>query len=263
MKVQIIYFSATGTTKKVAEAISRGINGETHFTDITLPGARKAFRLLDSDLVVMAVPVYGERLPRFIYRFLEQIEGGGKPFAAVAVYGNVGFGISLAQFEDYAAKKHFQLIAAGAFIGQHTYASQTAPVAYGRPDQNDLEQAYKFGKQIRGKLEAKNFAPVAVSKPASVSLTAHFPDAGTRFLIRQPAVDKVVCNACGVCVQSCPTGAIDPDTLQIDEKRCVRCYACVNVCPKSARTAKFRLKFFEGIFRNWGGSRKENQTFLS
>jgi hypothetical protein len=48
MKTEIIYFSATGTTKTLVEAISQGSHGDVHFTNVTLPKGRK-----DSIIVVI------------------------------------------------------------------------------------------------------------------------------------------------------------------------------------------------------------------
>lgn len=262
MKAEIVYFSATGTTKKIVKSISQGLNCETHFTDISLSAIRKIYQPVESDLTIVATPIYGERIPRFIYDFLKQIEGNGKPLVAVAVYGNVGFGISLVQFEAYATQNHFRLIAAGTFIGEHTYASKKTPVAYGRPNKNDLEQACEFGRKVRVKFDAGNFKSFIMPKSILPKFITDFPDTGIRFLIQQPSADKLLCNACTACSKICPTGAIDQYSLQIDEQKCIRCYACVKVCPKSARVAKFRLRFFEIIFGYMARGIKENQTFL-
>lgn len=262
MKAEIIFFSATGTTKKIVKAISEGLNCETRFTDISLPANRKSYQPIDSDFVLIATPIYGERIPRLVFDYMKQIQGGGKPLAALSVYGNMGFGISLSQFEDYAQKNHFCLIAAGAFIGEHTYASKNAPVAFGRPDENDLAEAREFGRKIREKLDDGSFEPFLIPKSKLPGFITDVPDTGTRFLIRQPTVDWAVCMECGACAKKCPAGAIDPETLQIDEQKCIRCYACVKICPNSARTAKFRLSFFEVIFGHLGRKRKENGMFL-
>ena len=118
MKTEIIYFSATDTTRALVKAISQGLNGDVHFTNITLPVSRKNVITLDSDLTIIATPVYGERIPRFLYEFFQQIKGNGNLLVAVSVYGNMGFGISLEQFKNFAENNNFRLIAAGAFIGQ-------------------------------------------------------------------------------------------------------------------------------------------------
>ena len=262
MKTEIIYFSATGTTKALVEAISQGLNGDVHFTNITSPKNRKDNIVVDNDLTIIATPVYGERIPHFLYDFYTQIKGNGSPLVAVAVYGNMGFGISLEQFKDLADHNNFRLIAAGAFVGQHTYASETAPIAYGRPDQDDLKQARIFGGNIQRKMDTGNFLPVDLPKSALPKFITEFPDAGTRFLIKQPRVIKRACNECGACARKCPVGAIDLKTLEISEQKCLRCYACVRGCPKNARIADFHLPIFRIVFRHAGIKRKSNQTFL-
>ncbi len=107
MKTEMIYFSATGTTKAIVKAISQGLSGEIHFTDITLPESRKNEIKVNSDLVLLAVPIYGEKIPPFLFKFLQQIKGNGTPLAVVAVYGNMGFGISLNQFKELAETNRF------------------------------------------------------------------------------------------------------------------------------------------------------------
>lgn len=262
MKTEIIYFSATGTTKAIVTAISNGLNGKVHFTDITLPDKRKDVLTVDSDLVIIAIPVYGERIPHFLFDYIKQLQGNGTLLAAVSVYGNMGFGISLEQFENFAEMNKFRLIAAGAFIGQHTYASNEAPVAYGRPDVQDMQQAELFAESIQKKIDMGNFACPEIPKCMLPGFITELPDSGTRFLVRQPRIYRTSCNSCGACVQKCPVGAIDPETLKISENKCLRCYACVKVCPKAARTARLRLPFFRTIFYHAGMKRKENQIFL-
>lgn len=262
MKTEIIYFSATNTTRLIVKAISQGFVGEVHFTDITLPINRIKYTEVESDLTIIATPIYGERIPEFLYEFMQQISGNGKPLVVVSVYGNMGFGISFEQFQDFAARNNFCLIAAGAFIGQHTYASPKAPVAYGRPDETDLKQARAFGEHIQKKLEKQSFSPIILPRVTLPRFITKFPDAGTRMLIRQPQIKKADCNACGACARKCPVDAIDRNSLEINEKKCLRCYACIKACPRKARVSAFLLPFFSNIFYRIGKNRKENQTFL-
>lgn len=262
MKTEIIYFSATGTTKAIVTAISKGLNGIVHFTDITLPDKRKDVTTVASDLVIIAIPVYGERIPHFLFDYIKQFQGNGTPLAAISVYGNMGFGISLEQFKNFAEMNNFRLIAAGTFIGQHTYASKEAPVAYGRPDGPDIQQAELFAKSIQKKIDMGNFTCPEIPKCTLPLFITELPDPVTRFLVRQPRIYRTTCNACGACVRKCPVGAIDPETLKISETKCLRCYACVKVCPKAARIARLRLPVFRTIFFHAGMIRKENQTFL-
>jgi len=95
MKADVIWYSATGTTKSIAHAFAEGLACETAFYDLTLPQKRAAFAGGNGDIVVFALPVYAERFPRFVMETLERIEGGGRPLIGISVYGNIGFGITL------------------------------------------------------------------------------------------------------------------------------------------------------------------------
>jgi ferredoxin len=262
MNAQCFYFSATGTTRKIVTAFSEGLDCEVRFVDMTKPENRENIPVIESDLVIIAVPIHGERIHRFIYDYLKRINGMDKPLVVLSIYGNMGVGISLAQFAQYAKENHFQLIGAGTFIGEHTYSEEKIKVACGRPDENDLEQANRFGKRIREKLDAGDFKRINIPVSVLPGFISKFPDSGIRFLIKQPCVNLKICNCCGVCAKQCPMMAIDPFTYQIDEKRCIRCYACVRGCPKTARRAEFRLKVFGRVFHFLGRKWKENQIYL-
>lgn len=262
MNAIIIYFSATGTTRKIVREFAKGLNCDVTYCDITKPGSREMPVLIAHDLAVIAVPIYGERIPRILYDYLKQIEGNNTPLVTFSVYGNMGYGISLAQFEELSQENNFKLIAAATFIGEHTYASENTPVAYGRPDENDLEQATKFGMQVKEKLDSGDLKPITVPVPTLPKFITRFPDSGTRVLIKQPTIENTLCNHCNACAMLCPVGAIDLETLQINEKECLRCYACVKGCPKSARRAEFRIKLFGKIFSKLGSKRKDNQIII-
>ena len=44
------------------------------------------------------------------------------------------------------------------------------------------------------------------------------------------------CTACGVCIATCPAGALNPAPKRpaVDDDRCTLCLACVEVCPRDA-----------------------------
>ena len=68
-------------------------------------------------------------------------------------------------------------------------------------------------------------------------------------------IDPDKCNACGLCVKSCPFGAIEvSDELAQANELCTLCGACVNVCPQAALEIERRqvsveeLAQYQGVF---------------
>ncbi|MEJ2165561.1 MAG: electron transfer flavoprotein subunit alpha [Desulfobacterales bacterium] len=68
-------------------------------------------------------------------------------------------------------------------------------------------------------------------------------------------IDKDKCNACGLCVKSCPFGAIAVvDEVAQTNELCTLCGACVNVCPQTALAIERRkvspeeLSRYKGVF---------------
>lgn len=54
---------------------------------------------------------------------------------------------------DLVSEQGFVPVAAGAFIGEHSFSRKGMPIAEGRPDESDLKQATEFGKKIIEELE--------------------------------------------------------------------------------------------------------------
>jgi flavodoxin len=153
-KVWAVYFSATGTTKKVAEAVAETIaakaGAEYGILDFTLPGVRtEPLRFHAGELVVFGTPVIAGRVPNVLLKYLDTLSGGGALAVPVVLYGNRDYDDALIELRDILTKGGLQTIAAAAFVGEHSF-SET--LAKGRPDAADMAAAVSFANAVFHKL---------------------------------------------------------------------------------------------------------------
>lgn len=255
MTCEIIYYSATDTTANIVGAFAKGLGGEPVLSRIDMLSYESAAPS-DADLIVLASPVYGGRIPDRIMKCFEKKCAEGKMVVAIAVYGNIHFGASLKQLFELAKKRNCPFIGAGAFIAEHTFSFADAPIAEGRPDADDLEQATQFGIAVRDKISSGDTSDANLPPSDFPLLLAKLPESTVRPAVKKPVIIGD-CNRCGACAKSCPVKAIDPHTLEIDAGKCIRCFACVKKCPKKARKGEFVIKGLKYTFSHIGSKEKQ------
>lgn len=229
------YFSPTGTTQKVVNAIAKGMNiPQIKNVPLTLPhGELENSVEFNDELVILGAPVYGGRLPGESVKRLSKLKGNDTPAVVVVLYGNREFEDALLELKDLSVKQGFLPIAGAAFIGEHSYSSPETPIAVGRPDSKDISKAEEFGKKIIKKLNSiKNPGdekPVEV--PGNIPYKEVKPSSNDCAM-----TDMDICTQCSTCVTVCPTNAImDDDSYTTDPGLCILCAACVKACPEDAR----------------------------
>ena len=248
MNIQTIdayIFSPTGTTGKIVEAIAGGMAvQETRIHDCTQAEARDKVPLTpQGDAVMLGAPVYYGRLPESITPLLKTLEGAGKPVILIAVYGNREFDDALVELQDISLDRGFVPVAAGAFIGEHSYATADRPLALGRPDGMDLETAAGFGRRIQDNLasldspEAAGELAVPGNRPYKEPENLHMLKKIKETIPFTPVTDPEKCTQCNICVEACPENAIDScDVADIDRWKCILCFACIKSCPEQAKS---------------------------
>lgn len=230
----LIYFSPTHTTKRILEGIAQGlqVSAEQHY-DLTLPEpSTQTCHDVVEDMAIIGVPVYSGRLPSVMLSRFKQMKGNGRPAAVVVAYGNRAYEDALVELRDTAIEVGFRPIAAGAFIGEHSYSTSALPIATGRPDADDLLVANNFGSAIRDKLMRDVGSPSEL-----LQMPGNVPYKEIRMLSDiAPSVNEALCSRCGECALLCPTAAIAKDNpYQTARDVCIRCCACVKACPRNAR----------------------------
>lgn len=260
---KLIYFSPTHTTRKIIEGIVQGVQvAMVEHVDLTLPDAKKQkLAEMHDELAIIGSPVYSGRLPAVAVSRFRKLKGNGAPAVIVVVYGNRAYEDALLELRDIAIEAGFRPIAAGAFIGEHSYSGNETPIAVGRPDAEDLGIAVAFGKKIREKMGNIR----ALDQTGSLRVPGNFPYKELRMLSDiSPATHELLCTRCKMCPLFCPTAAINSDDPSLTDKSlCIRCCACVKSCATGAKTMDDpRIKQAAEQLSVNCAIRKEPETYL-
>ena len=252
--VQCLYFSPTGSTKKIAKTVAKGTGiPVTAPISITTPQERESFTgQVDGDLLIVGVPVYTGTFPSLILSPLSNLDGSGRWALPIAVCGNVRMGTCLAELCGILKQQGFKIPAAGNFIAKHSFICDDYPIGKGRPDKDDQNKAFQFGKQVidkmskdskditylyRGNLYIRMYVSSSTEAKGFVSMGEYY-----RSRIRVSDHNEEMCQVCGRCAEVCPTGSIDPKTYRVEDETCIRCFACTDVCPAGVKEKVVQLE---------------------
>lgn len=229
-KVYFSYFSPIQATRKVAYNIAAtlGAGLPNEQFNLTSVGEREKNHSIEHDeLLIVALPSYGGRIPQVSPSLLRNLHGNHSPAIIVATYGNRGFDDVLVETQAILEEQGFHVVAASAFICVHAVAPQ---VGAGRPDVNDLAVARDFGKMVRKKLESVDHLPENLTLPGNSQLKPLMPPKN----YAPETNDK--CVLCMQCFRWCPVNAISYNNPNAtDASKCILCQGCVIRCPVDAR----------------------------
>lgn len=247
----VLHFSPTGGTRRAARLLAESIAAQVEEVDLTLSPVQ-AHDFGPEDVVLVAGPVYGGRLPALMVQRLRACHGGGARAVAAAVYGGRAYEDALVELADVLEAQGFRVTAGAALLAEHSIAHA---VAAGRPDGQDEAQLARFGARI-----AEQLARGEAGTPA---LPGNRPYRDWAGMPAVPTADDK-CTGCGTCAKRCPAGAIPTDDpRQTDAARCITCMRCVQVCPESARALPAPVQAAIGQkLAPFAEKRQENELFL-
>lgn len=271
-----IYFSAKGTTQKCADYVSSiiksyDLNQKASAVRVALAATNDGYNIVShnllntdfneklelaaGDTLLLSMPVYGGFIPSHCINMIKLIKGDNTPAIILAIFGNRHFDNALIQMKDLVEANGFKVIAAGAFLAEH---SIFPTVAHGRPDTKDFLCMEEFAKRCRTILDYNKWQDKILTVPG---MNGSDPSTFKGVPFHPDADDK--CTDCQKCVNICPMKAINPDSPKItDGEKCISCGACISVCPVKARD--YHSEMYEKAkmgFELKCGERKEPFTY--
>lgn len=225
----LVYFSPTGTTRKVIMEVARNIDMKSVSFDLTIHKEKKPnMQFGSNDFVLFGIPVYGGRVPKTFLEYFDTLKGSNTPAALIATYGCREYEDALLELKNEVESRGFKVIGAGAFPVQHSIIRQ---IGLGRPNKADMKVIADFGIQLNRKLRnSDNF------DAADVRIPGNSPYKKYSTIPLVPKADINLCTECKTCAKACPAGAISmEDPKKTDKKKCISCMKCVYSCKKKAR----------------------------
>lgn len=223
MSIVEIFFSPSGTTKKVSNIIADNFNQEKEICDLL--NFESSNGLASDDIAIVAMPIFAGRIPKSARERLSKIKGDNTKAIAVANYGNAHVTDALLELVDVLKENGFDVIAAATTVSHHSIFDG---VAVGRPDESDIEKINDFSKKCIEKIESGESLQSEVPGNRPYTEYKQLP-----FVIE---CDENTCAFCYDCVSICPEHAIpDDDPITTDLESCSRCTSCIAICPEDAR----------------------------
>lgn len=157
-KILVTYLSQTGNTKKIAEAIFEGLEG-----DKTIKPMDEVQEIEGYSLIFIGFPVHSHSVPYKIESFLQKIPQGGK-IALFSTHGSLPGGHLATEALEHAAVIASKAKVLGTFScrgkvsmaaleilsksPEHKVWAEMAPSSQTHPDEGDLEDAKSFAKWV-------------------------------------------------------------------------------------------------------------------
>ena len=216
------------------------IGAEYGTQDFTLPEARnEALSYNAGELVIFGTPVIAGRVPNVLLKYLATINGNNALAVPVVLYGNRDYDDALIELRDILENGGLHTLAAGAFIGEHSFSDT---LAKGRPDQSDMEIVKGFANNVADKVatisDISEIQPITVKGTLAPYRGYYQPRdrAGNPVDIRKvKPLTADTCTNCLLCAKVCPMGSISFDNVREFTGICIKCCACIKKCPVGAK----------------------------
>jgi len=245
-KTLIAYFSQGGTTKKIAEKISQGLQSKQFQVDFYNIVDDQRPSITDYDVIGIGSPVYIFRPPFNVLDYLKGLpELNDLPFFVFLLYGTEP-GTAGNIIRKTLSRKGGKEIGYEKFKGADYffgYLQRGHLFSPNNPSENELKQAEQFGQDLVSRISEKGYVkpkmdtlpPPVYCIERMITTRSQVQQIYSRFF----KVDKDKCTSCKICIQQCPKNNIrfDKNDLPIWGRECIACFYCEMKCPLDAITS--------------------------
>ncbi|WP_160680574.1 EFR1 family ferrodoxin [Clostridium sp. C8-1-8] len=236
----ILYFSGTGNSKFVANALADFLGDEIMSLNSILKEHGETRFYSDKPFVVVT-PIYAWRIPQVVTELLERSTfSGSNKFYFIATMGGQS-GNCVKYCNKICINKGMQFMGLGSVLMPSNYVT-AEPMADKTTIEKIINSALPVISDYASRIKKESFIekskndtismPTVLSGPVNV-LYRKFMVSSKNFV----ASDK--CISCGKCERVCALNNIK----MLDGKpkfgdKCIHCYACIHNCPKAAIDVK-------------------------
>jgi flavodoxin/NAD-dependent dihydropyrimidine dehydrogenase PreA subunit len=274
MDITLIYFSQTGNTRRIAEAMAEVFRGAGHATRLVSLKKASPQDAVAGDLLGIGTPCFSSQAPTPIKAFLKNLPALESKRAFVFATSGGAPGRVLFDLTRLLQDKGADVV--GGFLTRGEL-HHPAPCLQGRmpdrPNADDFAQARRFAAAVIEHVSAGYTGAVAESHPDTFKPRGGFYDLVAfistddflRLMLPEPKPDPARCNQCQWCVYECPIHNITLQPYPILGDHCIRCYRCLTGCPQKAFDADWRLgnlavlTFYNTTFERWFGDLKPGE----
>ncbi len=262
MDILIAYFSSTGNTRKMAEAVSEAfsdLGAKVTARDVTsFKDREENLDLSGHDAVVFGFPIFVNRAPAIMREWLGTLEGGGRKCSTFFTYGGVNSHPAHRSTRAILEGKGFDLVSSAEFLGEHTYNRAGWEAMVGRPDESDLEVAREYAAKTLARFKGEDRGrPGEFPEGKSDDKTLDQIEKGMRASVPQlPSRMGADCGMCMDCQDLCPTSAMDAQKGEAARDKCILCLRCLAVCPENALKFADMSAFWKSILAQRGETRE-------
>lgn len=243
MKINLVYFSQTENTKKIAEAMAESFTKNGHSVRNIKMEEATVVDLQECDLFGIGTPTFESHAPTPVKMFLKKIPLLNNTKAFVFSTGGGASGNVLYNLTKILRQKKVKVISGFFSLGEiHHPAPCILHKSPNRPNQSDLDKAKSFAFGLLEHI-ADTSKAIPNSRPDSLKQRYGFYnvvgvigmlDGVIRMLVPKPKHNQTKCSKCVLCVKECPMNNINMRPYPKLQSSCVRCYRCQNICPSQA-----------------------------